>query len=80
VSEVILRIERDFEEMLAILERRTAHLPSRVRSLVWIQCAAPVMAEYGMPVADPERVRAELLARLPQGRRKTAALPAVVNA
>jgi radical SAM superfamily enzyme YgiQ (UPF0313 family) len=80
VSEVILRIERDFEEMLAILERRTAHLPSRVRSLIWIQCAAPVMAEYGMPIADPEQVRADLLARLPQGLRKTAALPAVANA
>jgi radical SAM superfamily enzyme YgiQ (UPF0313 family) len=79
VSEAILRIEREFEEMLAILEERVAHLPSRLRSLVWILCATPVMAELGLPVADEAEVRAELLARLPQARRKTA-LAAVANA
>jgi radical SAM superfamily enzyme YgiQ (UPF0313 family) len=79
VSEVILRIERDFEEMLAILEQRYAHLPSRVRSLIWILCAAPVMAEQGMPIAEEPEVRAELLARLPRPRRR-AAVRAVANA
>ena len=34
VREVILRIERDFEQMLAFFEQHLAHLPSRVRSLI----------------------------------------------
>src|SRR5262245_11239523 len=80
VSEVILRIERDFEHMLGLLEQHMAHLPSRVRSLIWIQCAAPVMAEYGMPIADPDEVRVQLQARLPRGRRKAVAMPAVAHA
>lgn len=73
VSEVILRIERDFESMLAELQERAAHLPSRVRSLIWILAAAPVMAEHGMSIAAQHEVRAELEARLPQIRRATAA-------
>ena len=76
VSEVILRIERDFESALADLQQRAAHLPSRVRSLVWILSAAPVMAAHGFPIAAEDEVRAELEARLPQLRRTTAALAA----
>lgn len=79
VREVILDIERDFEEMLAILEHDVAHLPSRVRSLVWVLCSLPIMAARGFPIADELELRAELSARLPRvtGR---AALPAVANA
>jgi|SRR5882672_9684235 len=79
VREVILRIERDFEALLNDLQRQVAHLPSRVRSLVWILCSVPVLAEHGFQIADEREVRAELHARLPQPRRTTAQ-PAVVNA
>ncbi|MGQ0833753.1 MAG: B12-binding domain-containing radical SAM protein [Gammaproteobacteria bacterium] len=79
VREVILRIEQDFEAMLATLQQHVAHLPSRVRSLVWILCSLPVMAEHGFPIADEGEVRAELDARLPQVWR-AAAQPAVANA
>jgi len=79
VSAVILQIERDFEAMMAILERRGAHLPSRVRSLVWILNSLPVMARHGIRIADEAEVLAELHARLPQSRRATARL-AVANA
>ncbi|HSY08148.1 MAG TPA: radical SAM protein [Steroidobacteraceae bacterium] len=79
VSAVILQIERDFEAMMAILERRGAHLPSRVRSLVWILKSLPVMARHGIRIADEEEVLAELHARLPQSRGATARL-AVANA
>jgi hypothetical protein len=72
VSEVILRIERDFEAALAELQQRASHLPSRVRSLVWILAAAPIMAEHGIAIAAEHEVRAELEARLPQLRRATA--------
>jgi radical SAM superfamily enzyme YgiQ (UPF0313 family) len=79
VSAVILQIERDFEAMMAVLERRGAHLPSRVRSLVWILNSLPVMARHGIRIADEAEVLAELHARLPQSRRATARL-AVANA
>jgi len=71
VSEVILRIERDFETMLGQLQATGAHLPSRVRSLVWILSAAPVLAGHGLRIVDEDEVRAELNARLPQARRAT---------
>ncbi|HKQ84552.1 MAG TPA: radical SAM protein [Steroidobacteraceae bacterium] len=73
VSAVILRIERDFEAMLADLQDSVAHLPSRVRSLVWIAAAVPVLAEHGITIAPAEEVRVELDARLPQARRAPAA-------
>jgi hypothetical protein len=79
VSAVILRIERDFEAMLGTLEQQAAHLPSRIRSLVWILCSVPVMAKHGLHIADEREVLAELRARLPEMRRATA-LPAVATA
>src|ERR1043165_6358675 len=68
VREAILHIEQDFEAMLSDLESRVAHLPSRVRSLIWIACAVPVMTRYGIEIADEREVRSELDARLPQAR------------
>ena len=65
VREAILRMERDFEESLAELQLRAAHLPSRIRSLIWILCSVPVMAEHGLAVADEQDVKRELFARLP---------------
>lgn len=78
VREVILRVEQDFETLLADLQSRATHLPSRVRSLVWILAAVPIMAEHGIVIAAEHEVRAELEARLPQIRRATAA-PAVAT-
>jgi radical SAM superfamily enzyme YgiQ (UPF0313 family) len=71
VREVILEIEQAFEAALAALQQYAAHLPSRVRSLVWILSSLPVMARVGFPIADDLQVRAELEARLPQPRRVT---------
>ncbi len=66
VAETVLRIERDFEAALLRLQPRAAHLPSRLRSMLWILCSLPVMAELGLPIADEAEVCAELDARLPQ--------------
>jgi hypothetical protein len=71
VRAAILQIEQDFEAVLSTLEQ-TAHLPSRVRSLVWILCSLPVMATLGFPIADEAVVRAELEARLPRTRKAPA--------
>jgi len=78
VRDTILRIERDFEEMLNALQH-VAHLPSRVRSLIWILCAVPVMARRGLSIADEAEVRAALQERLP-GKREAAAPGAAVYA
>lgn len=65
VTDVVLRMERSFEAMLGPLENQAAHLPSRVRSLLWILSSLPIMAERGSYIADESEVRAELYARLP---------------
>jgi radical SAM superfamily enzyme YgiQ (UPF0313 family) len=65
VADVILRMERSFEAMLAPLEKEVAHLPSRVRSLLWILSSLAIMAEKGHFIAAEAEVRAELDARLP---------------
>lgn len=70
VREVILRIEKGFEASLAALETEVAHLPSRIRSLLWILSAIPVLSEYGHRVADESEVQADLDSRLPAPRRE----------
>jgi radical SAM superfamily enzyme YgiQ (UPF0313 family) len=65
VCDVILQMESSFEALLGPLEREVAHLPSRVRSLLWILCSLPIMAARGHFIADENEVRAELYARLP---------------
>jgi radical SAM superfamily enzyme YgiQ (UPF0313 family) len=79
VRDAILRIESAFEEMLCALQTEVAHLPSRVRSLVWILVSIPVMAEHGIEVADEQQVRADLFTRLPRTRGE-AVLPAAAVA
>lgn len=79
VRDVILRMEHSFETVLASLERRGAHLPSRVRSLLWILSAMPILAEFGQFIADESEIEAELSARLPVFQPETArALEAAV--
>ncbi len=65
VADVVLQMERSFEAMLAALEGQTAHLPSRVRSLLWILSSLPILGAHGFFVANERDVRAELHARLP---------------
>lgn len=65
VREAILEIEANFETCLEYLEARVAHLPSRLRSLLWIACASPVLAGLGQTAPSQEEVLAQLLVRLP---------------
>jgi radical SAM superfamily enzyme YgiQ (UPF0313 family) len=74
VRETILRIERDFEAFLLQTQGDAAHLPSRLRSLIWILCSLRPMAECGLPIADQEGVRRELAARLPRTKPEDAGL------
>ncbi|MEP7246608.1 MAG: hypothetical protein ABI885_23415, partial [Gammaproteobacteria bacterium] len=79
VSDVILRIESRFEEMLCSMQEEVAHMPSRVRSLLWILASIPVLAEHGVSVADEREVRGELQLRIPTTSGKTVS-PAVALA
>jgi radical SAM superfamily enzyme YgiQ (UPF0313 family) len=76
VTNAILRMESSFEAMLGPLERRVAHLPSRVRSLLWILSSLPIMAERGQYIADESEVWSELYARLPTLRPAAASIAA----
>jgi radical SAM superfamily enzyme YgiQ (UPF0313 family) len=80
VADVILRLERSFETSLRALESDVAHLPSRVRSLLWILCSLPIMAEHGLEIASQAEVVAELNARLPSARPGGAAQVAAAGA
>jgi len=66
VRDAVLRIESDFERRIAAMEEGVAHLPSRLRSLVWILSSLSVLAEHGIRIADAREVEAELEARLPR--------------
>jgi radical SAM superfamily enzyme YgiQ (UPF0313 family) len=76
VSDAILLMEHSFEAMLGPLEQKIAHLPSRLRSLLWIVSSLPIMAERGQYIADESEVRAELYARLPSLRPAAAPIAA----
>jgi hypothetical protein len=65
VRAAILAIEEDFEAWLERLQVSVAHLPSRVRSLLWVVCAIPVLARAGQPMPDPHGAAQELTQRLP---------------
>jgi radical SAM superfamily enzyme YgiQ (UPF0313 family) len=75
----ILRIEHDFEVALEELQQQGVHLPSRVRSVVWLLSALPIMAECGQPIGETRRLRDLLTAWLPR-KQRPAALAAVANA
>jgi len=62
--------------MLGGIEEHTAHLPSRLRSLLWILSSLPIMAERGQYIADESEVWSELYARLPTLRPAAAPIPA----
>ncbi|MGB2716695.1 MAG: radical SAM protein [Vicinamibacterales bacterium] len=68
----ILEIEERFQCEIARLEADFAHLPSRVRSLVWVLCASPVLSAEGFPMPSPAEVRQQLTKRLPVPRPRTA--------
>jgi hypothetical protein len=50
-----------------------------VRSLIWLKCAQPIMAEAGYATGGARELAALLRASIPRERRATA-LPAVVGA
>ncbi len=64
----ILSIERAFEEELARLQHQLPHVPSRVRSLVWLRSALPIMTAQGYPIADTGQLERQLQVWVPRTR------------
>jgi radical SAM superfamily enzyme YgiQ (UPF0313 family) len=67
---VMATIEELFAARMARLEAEHAHLPSRVRSLVWIWAGSPVLQAVGHDAPAQDDVERRLRALLPGGSRK----------
>lgn len=65
VRQAILTVERRFEQVLERLHSRVPHLPSRVRSLLWIASAEPTLRAAGHAVPTRDAILTALAARLP---------------
>jgi hypothetical protein len=65
VRDAILAIEGAFEGWIKLLQASSPHLPSRVRSLLWVFCAIPVLERAGEPMPERSEVGEALLLRLP---------------
>jgi radical SAM superfamily enzyme YgiQ (UPF0313 family) len=65
VRRAILAIESDFERDLARLQKVGCHFPSRVRSLLWVASAIPVLARAGCAVPSRDAALRALAMRLP---------------
>lgn len=62
---VMATTEELFTERLVRLEARHSHLPSRVRSLLWIACASPLLRALGFDAPKVDAVERRLQALLP---------------
>jgi hypothetical protein len=78
VREAILAIEADVESSLNELGAAGGHLPSRVRSLIWIACAIPILEAAGYPMPDLRRAERALQRHLTPARH--VAMHGVLNA
>ncbi|HYO78186.1 MAG TPA: hypothetical protein VE010_17125, partial [Thermoanaerobaculia bacterium] len=61
----IMTIEEEYEARLEQLEAERAHLPSRVRSLLWIWCASPILRALGHDAPEQSAVHDRLRKLLP---------------
>ena len=60
VRSAILQIESEFDAWMAAIGSSAPHLPSRVRSLVWVLCAVPILRRAGCDVPDFDEVAGTL--------------------
>jgi hypothetical protein len=65
VRQAILEVELEAERWLAAIGRHAPHLPSRLRSLVWIACAASILRAAGEDSPDPAAIGERLERYLP---------------
>jgi radical SAM superfamily enzyme YgiQ (UPF0313 family) len=62
----ILAASAHFDAWISQLQQITTHIPSRIRSFVWIMCLAPLLEEAGYESPSAESTFQALLQRLPK--------------
>lgn len=67
VRSAVLSMEERFDHALEQLRAHVPHLPSRVRSLLWIACAEATLRDTVEALPAREEILASLLDRLPAG-------------
>ena len=53
---LICDVEKRFDARLRAVAADVRHMPSRIRSLIWIEAALPLLAAKGLPVPDVGRI------------------------
>jgi hypothetical protein len=66
VRRAILDVEQEFQQWMEFLQPVATHIPSRLRSLVWITCASRALLELGEDAPNRNEVLGELVSRLPE--------------
>jgi hypothetical protein len=79
VRDVIVRIESNFEGWLAELTGIVPHLPSRLRSLLWILSAIPELEPYGFDLPSRLSVAEAMVKRLPRATSSASAVWAMAG-
>ena len=79
VHRAVLEIERTFVECLTMVEAEVARLPSRVRSVLWIACAIPVLTARGEAVPGLNTAVRAFVSRLPVPAARASKLAAVLT-
>ena len=65
---IMAAAEERFEARLERVESEHAHLPSRVRSLLWIAATAPLLRDAGFDAPEEDAVNARVQQLLPAAR------------
>jgi hypothetical protein len=66
VRRAILDVEQEFQRWMEFLQPVATHVPSRLRSLVWITCASRALHELEEDGPNRSEVLGELVRRLPE--------------
>lgn len=56
--ELICAIEKRFKHRLAAVSANIKHMPSRIRSLIWIEAALPLLDDHDLDIPDKSRITA----------------------
>jgi radical SAM superfamily enzyme YgiQ (UPF0313 family) len=54
--ELIVEVERRFVRRLEMVTSRGGHMPSRTRSLIWVEAALPLLAAEGFDIPDIQAI------------------------
>ncbi len=65
VRRTITEASARFDSWMAQLVQITNHIPSRIRSVIWVICLAPLLRREGYEAPDPDEVFRYLVQRLP---------------